>query len=118
MMMTEERRREAGRATERAKAALKPGDRLRVRRCGGREVTVTFKCWDLLHPKWINSASLDDIHALHIVKVNGVKTGFSDDDMVERWHNGEGADRPLHEFLGMTWEEYGAWLKPAGTAAA
>lgn len=34
------------------------------------------------------------------------------DDLIEEWHNsGPEETRPLHEFLGMTWEEYGLWVK-------
>jgi hypothetical protein len=32
------------------------------------------------------------------------------DDFVEHWHEGDSA-LPLHEFLGMTPEEYSAWLR-------
>ena len=32
------------------------------------------------------------------------------DDYVDQWHEGE-SDRPLHTFLGMTREEYGAWVE-------
>lgn len=31
------------------------------------------------------------------------------DDFVEHWHTGEGDDCDLHEYLGMTWEEYSLW---------
>ncbi|MBF8720963.1 hypothetical protein [Pseudomonas guariconensis] len=32
------------------------------------------------------------------------------DQFVEAWHEGrEGADMELHEYLGMTWEEYQLW---------
>jgi hypothetical protein len=33
------------------------------------------------------------------------------DALVEEWHNGAGKDRPLHEFLGMTKEQYAEWIK-------
>ncbi|WP_167553749.1 hypothetical protein [Pseudomonas syringae] len=30
---------------------------------------------------------------------------------VEDWHDGcEGAGMELHEYLGMSWEEYGVWV--------
>lgn len=32
-------------------------------------------------------------------------------DLVDRWHAGEGSDRPLHEFLGWTKEEYMVWVR-------
>ncbi len=28
------------------------------------------------------------------------------EDLIDLWHEGAGADLPLHEFLGMTWVEY------------
>jgi hypothetical protein len=31
------------------------------------------------------------------------------DDLIDEWHDGD-YDIPLHEFLGMTWEEYKTWL--------
>ncbi|MEW2924563.1 hypothetical protein [Pseudomonas juntendi] len=32
------------------------------------------------------------------------------DDFVEAWHEGrEGVDQDLHEYLGMSWEEYSVW---------
>ncbi|MGO0630814.1 hypothetical protein ACTORR_12380 [Pseudomonas sp. SAR267] len=32
------------------------------------------------------------------------------DDFVEDWHEGrEGVDQDLHEYLGMSWEEYSVW---------
>lgn len=30
------------------------------------------------------------------------------DDWIERWHEGD-SNLQLHQFLGMTWEEYGNW---------
>lgn len=35
------------------------------------------------------------------------------DDLVEKWHNSPDDGKPLHEYLGMTWDEYGAWAKDA-----
>lgn len=31
------------------------------------------------------------------------------DDFIDEWHEG-GYDAKLHEFLGMTWNEYSAWV--------
>jgi hypothetical protein len=36
------------------------------------------------------------------------------DDLVERWHQGAGGRQELHEFLGMTWDEYAEFTR-AGT---
>lgn len=33
------------------------------------------------------------------------------DDMIDAWHEGDGADRTLHDYLGMTSEQYGRWLR-------
>ena len=32
------------------------------------------------------------------------------DDWVDAWHTDTNGEEPLHEFLGMTWEEYGLWV--------
>lgn len=31
------------------------------------------------------------------------------DDFIDEWHKGEG-NEDLHEFLGMSWEEYALWV--------
>ena len=31
-------------------------------------------------------------------------------DYIDEWHNGDSTE-DLHEYLGMTWEEYGHWLE-------
>lgn len=38
--------------------------------------------------------------------VAGTQTVHDVDDWIDRWHEGDGKVS-LHEFLGMTWEEYG-----------
>jgi hypothetical protein len=40
------------------------------------------------------------------------------DDFVEAWHEGAGEGLELHEFLGMTWDEYGHWARTAELPAA
>ncbi len=32
------------------------------------------------------------------------------DDVVAAWHDDESITVPLHEYLGMTWDQYGAWF--------
>ena len=32
-------------------------------------------------------------------------------DYIERWHSGAGLGQSLHAYLGMTWENYSAWVK-------
>lgn len=89
MPVSEARRAATSRATARAKAVLKPGDRLYCGGCGGTRFTVTMTGWDGEH--WITSKTKNDIHASHIIKVNGVPTSFWDDgepydDRMEREH--------------------------------
>jgi hypothetical protein len=36
------------------------------------------------------------------------------DDFVDLWHEDETDDRPIHEFLGMTKEEYDLWVEQPG----
>lgn len=31
--------------------------------------------------------------------------------LVDKWHDGDGEGQELHEYLGMTWPEYGAWVE-------
>ncbi len=39
------------------------------------------------------------------------------DDIVDRWHKGEYGDKPLHECLTMTLEEYAKWVERPGSAS-
>lgn len=32
-------------------------------------------------------------------------------DRIDAWHNSD-SDLPLHDYLGMTWEEYQQWVNP------
>ena len=73
--MTDAEIAESRRAEDRARAVLKPGYRLYIAGCGGSRSTVTLTGWD---GRWITSANRCDIHALHIIKVNGVATSFRD----------------------------------------
>jgi hypothetical protein len=40
------------------------------------------------------------------------------EDWLARWHRGEGRGKPLHEWLGLTWEEYCSWAGGKATDAA
>lgn len=74
-MITEEQREEGKRAVGNAKAILKPGDRIRVSRCGGIRATYTFDHWD---GNWIVSKSgIDDLHALSVDRLNGEPCCFA-----------------------------------------
>ncbi len=33
------------------------------------------------------------------------------DDLIDEWHESPEDGTSLHEFLGMTWEEYAIWVK-------
>lgn len=66
-----------------ARAALKPGDRLRVGRCGGTTINVRMTGWN---GHWITSAKHYHIAPSCIEKVNGKPISFVDE-----------ADRPLFD---------------------
>lgn len=73
-------RAERYRARDRAKAALKPGDRIRVGRCGGAFPTYTFVGFDEGSSYWMVSKSgRDDLSPYCVIAVNGVPTSFRDD---------------------------------------
>ncbi|HEY0149890.1 MAG TPA: hypothetical protein VGB70_12915 [Allosphingosinicella sp.] len=64
------------RAVERAKAVLKPGDRIRVTRCLGLKRTFTFDGWD---GQWaVSRSGISDLHPASIDRLNGVPTTFRD----------------------------------------
>lgn len=78
--------RHISRTAERARVVLKPGDRIRVTRCGGSAPTFTFEGWSpwLLPemagpPRWMRSKSVDDLSPFCVIAVNGVPTSFRDD---------------------------------------
>jgi hypothetical protein len=33
------------------------------------------------------------------------------DDLVDRWHEGDGLGMELREYLGMSWDEYCRWVE-------
>jgi len=68
------------RAVRRAKAILKPGDRLYIATCGNRGVTVTMTGWSASFPDFIASKTLEDdeLHPINVRKVNGVPVSFDD----------------------------------------
>lgn len=84
-----EYRAELYRAADRARATLKPGDRIRVTRCGGAAPTYTFTGFDEFTPGvqegqrppfWMTSKSgLNDLDPSCVIAVNGVPTSFRDD---------------------------------------
>lgn len=68
------------RAVQRAKAILRPGDKLSVMGCGGRLVTVTMVGWSESFPDFIASKTLvdDELHPINVRKVNGRPVDFGD----------------------------------------
>lgn len=42
--------------------------------------------------------------------IEGSATADDIENYIEYWHTHE-TGKPLHEFLGLTWEEYGQWLR-------
>lgn len=32
-------------------------------------------------------------------------------DAIANWHDGDGGDQSLREYLGMTWDQYEAWFE-------
>lgn len=69
------------RAAERARAVLKPGDRLLVKTCGNsRGTSVTMKGWSPYFPDFIASRTMDEdeLHPINVLKVNGKPVSFAD----------------------------------------
>jgi len=71
-----ELRERSRRATERARAVLRPGDRICFTVCCEQRRHVVMTGWD---GDWIASATKNDIHASSIYKVNGKPTSFLGD---------------------------------------
>lgn len=62
-------------AAEKAKKVLKPGDKIRVKRCHSRKSTITFVGWD---GHWIVSKSgVSDYSACGIDRLNGQSVDFT-----------------------------------------
>lgn len=55
---------------------------------------------------WREAASHDTI----LVPVGRQMKEDEIDDFVEKWHEDENTTQELHEYLGMSWEEYSAWV--------
>ncbi len=36
------------------------------------------------------------------------------DDMVDKWHNGDGVGQELREYIGMSQKEYEKWMQGSG----
>ncbi len=49
--------------------------------------------------------------------VRGEASPAEIDDFIEAWHQTESDTPPLHQFLGMSWEEYSAWVRNPGLLA-
>lgn len=75
MPVTLAKRAQSIRAIDRAKQALKAGDRIAFTSCPGTARTATFQGWD---GNWICSKTRDDIAASSIFKLNGEPVSFAD----------------------------------------
>lgn len=63
------------RATERAKATVKPGDWVQRRLCGGATGRFRFTHWDGF---WMCGATVTDCAATNVFKLNGQPISFAD----------------------------------------
>lgn len=53
-----------------------------------------------------------DEHTVCVDQWNWRQAGIDPDDLVEDWHNRLGApDVRLHEYMGLSWNEYGLWVE-------
>ena len=73
--MTDEQIAHAKRATDRAKAVIKPGDWVSRTMCMGVKSRFKFTHWD---GDWACGRSVYDAHAMHIYAVNGAPVDFKD----------------------------------------
>lgn len=72
-----EREIELARATANAFRTLKRGDKIMVKRCGGLRVRYTFERWEFNGQWAVSKTGVNDIHAIHIYKVNGKLVDFT-----------------------------------------
>lgn len=71
-----ERRAHLDRATARAKAVVKVGDRISATFDAGVKKTFRFKHWENGH--WLCGRLISDCHAFHIYQINGQPVSFRD----------------------------------------
>ena len=74
MEPTEEQKKRSADAVTKAKAVLKKGDRVRVKKCPGTKRTITFDRWD--GPWMVSKSGIDDYHPVNVSKVNGKNVTF------------------------------------------
>jgi len=43
--------------------------------------------------------------------LKGISTVDQIDDYIEKWHLGDGKDKSLYEYLGLTRKEYSQWIR-------
>lgn len=65
------------RAADRARAVLRPGDRITFTSCPGTKRWGIFEGWER---DWIRTRTRDDVSASTITKVNGRLVSFADDE--------------------------------------
>lgn len=73
--MTDEHIAAARRATDRARAVVKPGDMVSRTMCCDVKGTFKFTHWD---GAWLCGATVSDCHAIHIYRLNGEPVSFAD----------------------------------------
>ena len=75
--MTPEQIAHSKRATERARAVIKPGDRISRNMCGGIKQHFIFDHWE---GDWMcgKTSAVSDCHAKHVYRVNGKLVSFRD----------------------------------------
>lgn len=59
-----------------------------------------------------NNELAGDKHTVCVDQAQWRQAGVDPDDLVEDWHNRLGApDVRLHEYMGLSWNEYGLWAE-------
>lgn len=137
MTLTLAKRAERIRSIDRAREALKPGDKIAFTSCPGTPRTATFEGWD---GNWICSKTRSDIAASSIFKLNGKPVSFGDPawerydpdtgrtfgdhgtavQAMEWAFNNGGLEWDIVDFLGAwrdgsaweEWPEFYEWLTP------
>ena len=73
--MTDEQIAASKRATERARAVIKPGDRVSRTMCCSIKGTFKFTHWE---GQWLCGKTVWDCHAINVYAINGEPVSFAD----------------------------------------
>lgn len=94
---------------------------LRYYRAVARQLVMLDRGW----PHYITPAPVDEfLRREHLGRVDAVDwvsylPGARDiHDLIDAWHDEPGDKRPLHEYLGLTEEQYAAWVAGHGLPPA